>query len=198
MSTDDKYQIVTIDLPDPYYGGMEQTKFVATDRDIELLQALDQQTIFLGELYGKHSDVNGLIDVEKNLTIEPISDEEAEVLLKHSGKILDGPDLFYYIELPEIFEYVFGDLLSDLIFTELSEEDLDRLDELIEADDRISARVEETTGRYNTYSYVRLVANRVSPLFLREWDDRVEQADGLDKLSPIELSRFYTELMATV
>lgn len=190
-------RLVTIGLIDPHYGGMVTSKFLATQRDLDLLMALEGETIYLGELYGKHSEVYGLIDSER-IKIEIITEHESKTLVNHVGKFLDGPNIFNYVELNEIFEDVFTHLLSDTLVDRLTEKTLDSLDNLIKLDDSINARVNDDTGRYHSYYYNQLLEKNVNPYKFKEWNDKLKEGGGIQAFTDADFNSFYEDLLIEV
>lgn len=190
-------RLVTIGLIDPHYGGMVTSKFLATQRDLDLLMALEGETIYLGELYGKHSEVYGLIDSER-IKIEIITEHESKTLVNHVGKFLDGPNIFNYVELNEIFEDVFTHLLSDTLVDRLTEKTLDSLDNLIKMDESINATIDEDTGRYYPYYYNQLLEKNVNPYIFKEWNDKLKENGGIQTFTDADFNSFYEDLLIEV
>lgn len=197
LKKEEMNHLVTIGLEDPHYGGMVTSKFLTTQRDLDLLMALEGETIYLGELYGKHSEVYGLIDSER-IKIEIITEDESKTLVNHVGKLLDGPNIFNYIELNEIFEDVFEHLMSNTLVERLAEDKLDILDNLIKMDEDINATINEDTGRYYPYYYNQLLEKNVNPYTFKEWNDKLKENGGIQTFTDADFNSFYEDLLIEV
>lgn len=91
------------------YGYSVDSKVLVTDEGVKDYEALVGRPISFGEHSGKHSEVDGVIEPD-GIKITPISDTDAQVLIKHLGYHLSGEDLFYYYDIEE--EH--GDVLESI------------------------------------------------------------------------------------
>lgn len=82
------------------YGVTIQSKFLGTADDLKNLKALVGREIGFGEYSGKHSEVFGTLE-EADIVALPISENDANVILKHIGAHISGENFFSFIDIEE-------------------------------------------------------------------------------------------------
>lgn len=174
-------KLLETDFRDPHYGGTVRSRFLATPEEIERLYGLDGLTLNFGEYFGKYSDVSGLVEKD-HLTVRELSDKEVEVLLKYVGKILEGPDIFYYYEPSEEFYQVYNAYLGENLLNRLSNEQYDFMKNRLEADDNSRKIINKETGKYYAFCYQNLTESILTTRFIREWNEKIdEDEDRVDE-----------------
>ena len=175
MKANNKYQLLTIELPDPRDVGSEvapTSKFLATAYDIDLLRALDGATIYLDDLHGKDNEAYAVLDIN-NIMIESISPQDAQALLDDKGKFIEGPNIFKNIDLPELFHNLSGSEMVGMVIESLSREQFDQLNELMETSENMKdfdPVYDEEYNQYSAYDYYYLITYHMNPLLAKSWE----------------------------
>ena len=167
-------KLVETNFQDPQYGGSVYSKFLATPEEIERLIALDGLELYFGEYFGKHSEAYGLVKKDE-LKITELSSDEANVLQKHAGKFLEGPNIFYFYEPNEEFYHVYNAFLGDELLSRLSDEQLAYMKRRLEADDSAQKIISKETGEYYAFCYQVLTESILTTRFIREWNEKIEE-----------------------
>lgn len=102
------------------YGFEVKSKILVEDYEVDNYYALVGKQINFGELAGKHSEVEGCLELD-GIKVIDISDEEAKVIEKYVGRHISGENFFSYFDiLDEHYEII--EMIFALVTEEMKEE----------------------------------------------------------------------------
>lgn len=167
-----------------------QSRFLATETDIENHRMLIGEELHFGEYEGKHSEVEGSFD-EEDMTIQSLSEDAVQAILNNVGKHVSGVDLFDYYEVYEhYFEpfFVIRENLEDV----LSEKAYSALEERISR----NPYVKKKDGKYSEYQFINQLETLLPIKELKVWSDRLgEEYEDIAKDLPDNMKTELTELV---
>lgn len=170
------------------YGTKIESRFLATERDIQNHKTLIGRTLDFGEYEGKHSEVEGEFR-EEDMTVADISPTAAQVILDNVGKRIAGENLFDFFNVYENFYeplYVIKKNLEKVLSTQAFEE----------LEDTISKQpnAQKKDGKYDTFRYMDQLEKQLPLAGLEKWSEQLE--DDYEEIAsdlPEDLQKELTE-----
>lgn len=167
-----------------------QSRFLATETDIENHRMLIGEELNFGEYEGKHSEVEGSFN-EEDMTIQPLSEDAVQAILDNVGKHISGVNLFDYYEVYEhYFETFF--VIRENLEAVLSEKAYKELEE------RISRQpyAQKRDGKYSEYLFINQLEACLPIKELKFWSDRLgDEYEDVAKDLPEDIKNELTELV---
>lgn len=178
---------VKLQIDNKYVGDDITCTVIVDEEDIELLTLLDGKPIYVDEQYPDGRGLNGFVN-SANIQVEELSAQEATILIRHMGRVLEGVNPLHYTEPLDMFTQVYDELLGNNIFGLVGDTDLDKIEEVTGCLSYLG--VDSVTGRCNAEGYAGELQNILPMLEVARWEKKITDLGGVDSLGVNELKEF--------
>lgn len=178
---------VKLQIDNKYVGDDITCTVIVDEEDTELLTLLDGKPIYVDEQYPDGRGLNGFVN-SANIQVEELSEQEATILIRHMGRVLEGVNPLHYTEPLDMFTQVYDELLGANMFDLVGGEHLSKVEEVTGC--LRYREVDSVTGRCDAKGYVRELQNILPMLEVARWEKKITDLGGVQSLGKVELGEF--------